>query len=347
MAGIRAVVSSTPGGRRERADGRDGENCHEGGEAASEELSPERIEGRVNLRHLAYLVALAQERNFRRAAAAANISQPTLSAALRQLEEELGLPLVRRSRQRFEDFTPEGHRVLDAARRMLADMDRLKQTVGSPKGMLSGHLRIGIIPTAEPLAGQITAAFHAREPNVTITLLSKTSHEIVRGISEHTLEAGIGYVEQTPPNDFLVQHLYDETYVVIGTEEQLGSTRSSISWREAAQLPLVLLNREMRNRQLVDQSFAKVGATPKVLAESSTLVGILSHVRHGQWCGVVPSTFAVLLGAVGSLRSLTLVEPEIAHPVGVQTLARKPLPPLAEALIDVLRRLPALVGSRE
>ncbi len=296
----------------------------------------------MNIRHLSYLVALSRERNFRRAAEVSNISQPTLSAALRQLEEEFGLPLVQRSRQRFEGFTPEGERVLDAARRLLADVDNLKQNAIAPRGQLSGHLRIGIIPTAEPLAGQITAAFHARQPNVTITLLSKTSSEIMRGISEHALEAGISYEDQTPTSDFVVQHLYDESYVVIGTEGMLGSTRTSISWSDAARLPLVLLNREMRNRQLVDQSFAAVGIAPKILAESSTLVGILSHVRQGQWCGIVPSTFAVMLSAIGSLRSLALVEPEITHPVGVQTLARKPSPPLVRALIDILRHLPAL-----
>lgn len=296
----------------------------------------------MNLRHLAYLVALSRERNFRRAAERSNISQPTLSAALRQLEEEFGLPLVVRSRQRFEGFTPEGERVLEAARRMLADVDSLKQNVVSPKGLLTGHLRIGIIPTAEPLAGQITSAFHARQPNVTITLLSKTSSEIVRGVAEHALEAGISYEDQTPASDFVLQHLYDESYVVIGSEDLLGSTRTSISWQEAAQLPLVLLNREMRNRQLIEQSFASLSLAPKVLAESSTLVGILSHMRQGQWCGIVPSTFAVLLGAIGTLRSLALVEPKITHAVGLQTLARKPPSPLAQALVDVLRNLPAL-----
>ncbi|MEQ1611306.1 MAG: LysR substrate-binding domain-containing protein [Hyphomicrobiaceae bacterium] len=299
----------------------------------------------MNLRHLAYLVALSRERNFRRAAAVSNISQPTLSAALRQLEDEFGLPLVQRSRQRFEGFTPEGVRVLDAARRMLADVENLKQNVTSPKGQLSGHLRIGIIPTAEPLAGQITAAFHARQPNVTITLLSKTSNEIQRGILEHELEAGITYVGQTVSAEFEIEHLYDETYVVIGSEVLLGATRTSITWREAARLPLVLLNREMRNRQLVDQSFADVRAVARVQAESSTLVGILSHVRQGQWCGIVPGTFAVLLGAIGSLRSLALIEPDVSHAVGIQTLARRPRAPLAEALIGVLRDLPAIAGG--
>jgi len=300
---------------------------------------------RVNLRHLGYLIALARERNFNRAARASHITQPTLSAALRQLETEFGVPLVRRSQQRFEGLTEEGQRVLDAAQRILADVESLKQGIATPKDRLKGHLRIGIIPTAEPLAGQLTAAFHARQPEVTITLLSKTSREIERGIVEHELEAGITYVVAAAAAGLVHHTLYSETYVVIGPEHLLGLTRASISWAEAAELPLVLLNREMQNRRLVDQSFRDAGAEPKVMAESSTLVGILSHVRQGQWCGVVPSAFAVLLGPLGGLRVLPLTDPIASHAVGVQMLARKPMAPLAGALLAVLGDLP-MIASR-
>ncbi|MGE8941454.1 LysR family transcriptional regulator [Leptospira interrogans] len=298
----------------------------------------------MNLRHLSYLLALAAERNFHKAAQASHIAQPTLSAALRQLEAEFGVPLVRRSNQRFEGFTDEGVKVLEVARRMLADSDTLKQSLRTPRGRLTGQLRIGIIPTAEPLAGQITAAFHARQPDVTITLLSNTSKEIERGITEHTLEAGITYVERTRSSQLLAQPLYREGYVVIGAEEFLGQTRTRITWREAASLPLVLLNQEMQNRSLINEAFRKAGAEPKVMAESSTLVGIFSHVRQGMWCGVVPNTFAAMLGPVGGIRVLALTDPITEHAVGILTLARKPLPPLAQALIEVLQQLPAIGG---
>jgi DNA-binding transcriptional LysR family regulator len=296
----------------------------------------------LNRRHLGYLVALSEERNFHKAARASHITQPTLSAALRQLEAELGVLLVQRSNQRFQGFTEEGLRVLDVARRMLSDAEILKQSTRSPRGRLTGHLRIGIIPTAEPLAGQITATFHARQPDVTITLLSKTSQEIERGIAEHALEAGITYVARTPANRFLAFPLYQEGYFLIGPDEILGQTRTRISWQEAAALPLVLLNREMQNRRLIDKSFRMVGTKPRVLAESSTLVGIFSHGRQGTWCGVVPNTFAALLGATSGLRVLALTDPITQHAVGIVTLARKPLPPLAEALIEVLHELPAI-----
>lgn len=182
---------------------------------------------------------------------------------------------------------PEGERVLAAARRLLADADSLKRNVTAPKGLLSGHPRIGIIPTAEPLAGQITAAFQARQPNVTITLLSKTSNEIMRGISEHSLEAGISYVDQTPPSDFMVQHLYDETYVVIGSENLLGSTRTSISWQDAARLPLVLLNREMRNRRLVEILHAVQRALGCVPEQAQRLIAEAPNLSRAEVHGVV------------------------------------------------------------
>ena len=72
------------------------------------------------IRQLAYLVALARERHFGRAAAACNVTQPTLSAGIRHLENELGVPLVERS-QRFQGLTAEGERVLTWAQRIIAD----------------------------------------------------------------------------------------------------------------------------------------------------------------------------------------------------------------------------------
>src|SRR5919112_3643416 len=101
------------------------------------------------LKHLQYLTALARERHFARAAAACNVTQPTLSAGIKQLEESLGLLVVQRG-QRFEGLTPEGERVLAWARRITADAESLEQEVGRLKHALVGRLRLGVIPTAPP-----------------------------------------------------------------------------------------------------------------------------------------------------------------------------------------------------
>ena len=96
------------------------------------------------IKQLRYLVALASEKHFARAAAVCHVSQPTLSAALHGLEEELGMPLVERG-QRYIGLTPEGERVIAWARRILFDCDAMKQDVESLRGSLSGQLRLGVI----------------------------------------------------------------------------------------------------------------------------------------------------------------------------------------------------------
>lgn len=293
----------------------------------------------MNLRHLGYMIALAREGNFRRAAEACHITQPTLSAALRQLENELGTPLVSRARGRFETFTPEGRKVLEWARQIGADVEALRQSLSHVRGSLSGHLRIGIIPTAEPLAGELSAAFLRTYPEATISFLSKTSREIERALNEHTIEAGISYTDGPPTQGLTVMPMYAERYVLLGTRTLLAGRRS-ITWANAARLPLVLLNREMQNRRLVDGHFAEAGVIPVIVGEANTLVGVLSHVRQSQWCAIVPRTFATLIGGVSDLRAIPVMAPDAAHSVGLITAARQPLPPLTAALIEVLRATP-------
>src|SRR6187551_2535396 len=99
---------------------------------------------------LDFILALAHEKHFGRAAEACGVTQPTLSAGVKQLEEVLGVMLVRRG-SRFLGLTGEGERVLDWARRIVADSRALKQDVERLKHGLSGHLRIAAIPTALPI----------------------------------------------------------------------------------------------------------------------------------------------------------------------------------------------------
>ncbi len=291
----------------------------------------------MNLRHLSYLIALAREGHFGRAAEAAHVSQPTLSAAINQLEQELGVPLVTRTRQGFEGFTAEGREVLGWAQRILADVESLKQTLGEMKGQLKGHLRIGVIPTAEPVIAALTRALHDQHPNITVTVLSHTSDEIERGLENRSLEAGVAYLEDKRMEDLRGIELYLERYVVVGAARLVGEAKS-ISWRDAATLPLCLLSRDMHNRLLIDQHFEAAGVVPLVVAETNTLMGVLSHVRSGAWCGVLPRTVLGLLEKNTDLRVVALREPDVVHPVGLLYAPRKPLSPLIQALAEAAKR---------
>src|SRR5271170_7358337 len=115
------------------------------------------------IKQLVYLLALAREKHFGLAAERSHISQPTLSAAIRQLEAELGVSIVERG-NRFIGFTPEGERVLEHARRIVADCDVMRQDLNEMRHGLTGRLRIGAVPTALPIMALITGPFTEKHP---------------------------------------------------------------------------------------------------------------------------------------------------------------------------------------
>ena len=127
---------------------------------------------------LEFLIALSRERHFGRAADLCGVTQPTLSAGLKQLEGDLGVLLVARG-SRFQGLTPEGERVLDWARRIVGDAKAMRQEVDALKRGLNGHLTISVIPTALSMIAALTTPYRARHPNVTFTILSRNSIEIL------------------------------------------------------------------------------------------------------------------------------------------------------------------------
>jgi DNA-binding transcriptional LysR family regulator len=285
----------------------------------------------MNLRHLGFFVALAREGHFGRAAQSVHVTQPSLSAAIRQLEQELDVPLVVRTRQRFEGLTPEGREVLVWAQRMLAESASLQQYLDELKGTLKGHLSIGVIPTAEPIIARLTHALQQRYPGITVTLISSTSREIERALADHELDAGISYSEGADVSLRAVP-LYLERYFVAGVAKLLPGKRSSLAWRAAAKLPLCLLSRDMQNRRLLDKHFDEAGVVPAVVAESNTLIGVLSHIHTGAWCGILPNA---MLGFLRGVKVLPLMEPEVTHRIALLVPSRKPVPPLTQALVTV------------
>ena len=127
---------------------------------------------------LEYLIALARERHFGRAAEACGVTQPTLSAGIKQLEETLGVLLVQRG-SRFIGLTSEGERTLDWARRIVGDARAMRQEIGALKRGLAGHLRIAAIPTALPIVASLTTPFRTRHPEVDFSILSRNSLEVL------------------------------------------------------------------------------------------------------------------------------------------------------------------------
>ena len=160
---------------------------------------------------LEFLLALAREQHFGRAAEACGVTQPTLSAGVKQLEDSFGVLLVNRG-SRFQDFTPEGERVLDWARRIVGDSRAMREEVHALKHGLTGRLRIAAIPMALAMIETLTTLYHERHPGVQFTVLSYNSTEIFRLLENLEIDAGVTYLDGEPIGRVTGVPLYRERY---------------------------------------------------------------------------------------------------------------------------------------
>jgi DNA-binding transcriptional LysR family regulator len=154
----------------------------------------------LDIRQLQYLVALAREKHFTRAAQACHVSQPTLSGRIRQLEQELGVPIVERG-HRFHGFTADGERVLKWAHAILDSWTSLQQeiaTLRNTSGPLAGRLSLGVIPSALPMAALITRTIQRRYAAVEMTVLSHSSIDILRHLEDFSIDVGLTYLDNEP-----------------------------------------------------------------------------------------------------------------------------------------------------
>lgn len=291
------------------------------------------------LRNLTYLDALAREEHFARAAAACNVTQPTLSAGIKQLEEELGLLLVQRG-QRFQGLTPEGEQVLHWARRVLADATSLQEVASELRSGLVGRLRIGSIPTVLPAMALVTAPFAERYPGVSITVLSLPSTEIQRGLDSFTLDAGLTYLDNEPLTGVRAVALYHERYFLFTSDQGPFAERSSVRWSDLASLPLCLLTPDMQNRRILDAQLAAAGVSPRVGIETNSVLTLWAQVRSGRWSSVLPQPFLHLLGEPEGVRAVELEANSPAYTIGLVIPDREPLTPSARALFDLASEHP-------
>jgi DNA-binding transcriptional LysR family regulator len=166
------------------------------------------------LRQLEYLVALAREKHFGRAAEACHVTQPTLSAAIRQLEEDLVAPIIERG-HRFIGLTAQGRLTLEHAHRILAEAQDLRREIEELDKGLGERLRLGVIPTALPIVSHLMTPFYQRFPNVAVTVPSRNSPDIHRGIKDFELDAGITYLGNEPLDHVRVKPIYEKEFVFL------------------------------------------------------------------------------------------------------------------------------------
>jgi DNA-binding transcriptional LysR family regulator len=287
---------------------------------------------------LELLLALSRERHFGRAAEACGVTQPTLSAGVKQIEEQMGVLLVNRG-SRFQSFTPEGEKVLEWARRIVGDTRAMRAEVNALRHGLTGRLRIAAIPTALAMIASLTTPFRQRHPNVRFTIQSRTSIEVLEQIDNLEIDAGVTYLDNEPLGRVSAVPLYRERYRLITSSDAPLGDRDSVTWAEVAQVPLCLLTPNMQNRRIIEGLLRGAGGNPQPTLESNSMIVLFAHVRTGSWASVMPAKLAETLGLTETIRAIPITEPEAVHTIGLVVPSREPMTPLNAALVAEAKRL--------
>jgi len=284
------------------------------------------------------MIALAREQHFGRAAETCNVSQPTLSANIKQLEETFGVLLVNRG-SRFQGFTPEGERVLEWARRIVGDARAMRQDIDALKRGLAGHIRIAAIPTALAMTAMLTTPYRAKHPDVRFSIISKTSIEVLSMLENLQVDVGLTYLDNEPLGRVNTVPLYREEYHLLTAATGAFGDRDEVTWAEVGKIPLCLLTPDMQNRRIIDGLLRKAGTEPSPTLESNSMIALFAHVRTGKWASIMPAKLAETLGLTDNVRAIPIVEPKAAHTVGLVVPHREPTTPLISALVAEARHL--------
>jgi LysR family transcriptional regulator, hydrogen peroxide-inducible genes activator len=194
----------------------------------------------VNLRDLRYLVALAEHRHFGRAAEACFVSQPTLSTQIRKLEEELGVTLVERAPRKVM-LTAAGRDIAERARRIVADVEQMKEAARRSQDPEAGSVRLGIFPTLGPyLLPHVVPRIRARFPRLELLLVEEKSPEILARLRGGRLDAGL-LALPVHDDQLHAEFLFEEPFLLAVSRDHALAARGSLRLRDLKDERLLLL----------------------------------------------------------------------------------------------------------
>jgi DNA-binding transcriptional LysR family regulator len=262
----------------------------------------------MELRQLEYFVAVAEERNFTRAAERVHISQSGVSAQIRQLEHELGAVLFDRS-GRTVTLTVAGKAALDHARAALAAAEAVGQAVGEVTGLIRGRLTLGMVVgcTLTPLFDAL-AAFHQAHPGVEIALREDGSDRLVEGVRAGTLDLALIGAAGAPPEDLESLTIVSERLVAAVPAGHPLAARSGVTLRDLTPYPLACMPSGTGLRTLFDQACAAQGLRPAIALEAGAADALADLAARGLAVTVLSESMAAHYGDRLTVRRLDDVD---------------------------------------
>lgn len=289
----------------------------------------------MELRQLRYLVAVADERHFTRAAARELVAQPALSQQIRRLEREVGLRLVERSTRRVA-LTDAGERLVERARRALAEIDAGQAELQELVGVRTGRVKIGAMQALGPLdLPRLLAAYHDRHPGIELQVREEPSETLAGMVAEGSLDlAFLSPSERT--NDQLALHrLTTEDLVVVVSSRHRFARRRRLHLRELGGDPFIGYREGAAIRTLLVGAATAAGFEPRFAFESNEISRIKALVARGLGVAVLPRSET---DPEEDMVTVVELRPALSRDVSVAWHATRSHAPAAASFLDLARQ---------
>lgn len=251
------------------------------------------------VRNFEYLLALDREGHFGRAAQSCNVSQPTLSAGIKQLEEDLDVKIVRHSR-RYDGLTQEGESVLAWAKKMYNDCAGLERELSALKRGLEGRFRLGLIAGTSAVAPILSVALAEKIPLLEQCISEGDTTSLLRSLSAHTMEMALTYLEDVPEEDGFDTHLLYRERVFLFQMSEVKLPRR-VTWDHVTSMPLCILNSALPNSAQSQLAHCKA-----MTIQTSAVDVLVAHVATGRYATVLPQSLVTHLAQIPNLQAIAI-----------------------------------------
>lgn len=270
----------------------------------------------MELRQLKYLLSIAEEGTFTAAAEKLYISQSALSQQVKSMEEELGVPLFDRSRNRLR-FTQAGELLHSRAQRIVKEVDEAKTAIDELEDLCRGSLTVGVVQTVNAyLMPQVASAFSSQFPNVHLKIEELPAPQVEQRIHNHELDLGISFIP-TEHTDLKFDSIFEEELLLITNTSHCLSQSSHVGLNELNKQNLILLSRDYCTRRIWDECAKKVEINPNIQIEMNTIGAILATLQGNTTAGTILPALTMGLKAAEGLTSVKLKNPTPKRTVGL------------------------------
>lgn len=267
----------------------------------------------MDIRQLEYVVAVAEEASFTKAARRAHVAQPGISSQIRRLEDELGIELFARTTRRVE-LTEAGAAVLPSARSALRACEQIRDVAEELTGLRRGHVTVGtMVATSTPRLVELLSSFRRQHPGIDVQLRIERSETLLAALVDGSVDlALVGLSAAPPPGVDFAATLEGALVAVVGAGHLLTAKRR-ITLAELCANDLIVMADGTGVRSAFDGAARRLGVVPQIAIEASTPDAVADFAAAGFGVGVVPATMATIRP---ELHVLDIVRPSVRSRIG-------------------------------